>query len=278
MNLSNDFHFTASNLQDYLACQRRFELKAILRCQWPALPSQPVQEQEEHMRNGVQFHQFANQFFLGIPIENISSLIFNSDMQRWWNHFIGYFNSGNKDEFIVFEHTLSGYFNHYPLLAKLDAIRRVKDKWLIYDWKTGLHLPKPQTMRAKIQSRLYPFMLASFGAGLNKGQIVTPEQIQMIYWFPEFPDQPITIQYSPEKFDEDAAYLTTMMTEIENKNPGNFLLTENEKNCIYCVYRSLCARGTTAGNFNAAEEEDEDQLLETFLNEIDIDQIPEIAF
>jgi hypothetical protein len=278
MNLPHDFHFTASNLQDYLTCQRRFELKAIQHCQWPALPSQPVQEQEEHMRNGVQFHQFANQFFLGIPIENITELIFNSDIQRWWDHFIGYFGSSAKEEFIAFEHTLAGYINSFPLLAKLDAIRRVDDQWMIYDWKTGLHLPKQHTMQAKIQSRLYPYMLASFGTGLNKGQKINPQQIQMTYWFPEFPDQPITLQYSAEKYEEDHSYLEAMMTEIVRKNSNEFSLTDNEKNCIYCVYRSLCTRGTSAGDFINIEEEDEGQLLETFLNDTDIDQIQEIAF
>ena len=279
MKLPLDFHFSASNLQDYVTCQRRFELKAIERLQWPALPSQPVQEQEEHMRNGVLFHQFANQFFLGIPEENISALIHNSNMQRWWNHFTAYFTEETKREFIVFEHTLAGYLNQLPLLAKLDAIRVVDDLWMIYDWKTGLHLPKRHTMQAKIQSRLYPYMLASFGSGLNNNQPIKPEQIQMIYWFPEFPQQPIILPYSQEKFDEDQAYLQTLLTEIMQKESGQFNLTDNEKNCIYCVYRSLCARGTIAGNFEDIEEEDDEaQLLDSFLNEIDIDQIPEIAF
>jgi hypothetical protein len=278
MNKPHDFHFSASNLQDYITCQRRFELKAIEKQQWPALPSQPIQEQEEHMRNGVLFHQFANQYFLGIPHESISALIHNTNIQRWWNNFVQYFGNENKDEFIVFEHTLAGYLDQQPVLAKLDAIRVVENQWMIYDWKTGLHLPKRHTMQAKIQSRLYPYMLAAHGAGLNHNQPIAPQHIQMIYWFPEFPQQPIILPYSQEKFDEDRSYLQSLMNEIAQKESGQFQLTDNEKNCIYCVYRSLCARGTIAGNFESIEDEDEEQLLDTFLNEIDIDQIPEISF
>ena len=278
MKKPHDFHFSASNLQDYVTCQRRFELKAIERQQWPALPSQPVQEQEDHMRNGVLFHQFANQYFLGIPEENIAALIHNSNIQRWWNHFTAYFTEETRQEFIAFEHSLAGYLNNQSLLAKVDAIRVVDNQWMIYDWKTGLHLPKRHIMQAKIQSRLYPYMLASFGAGLNNDLPIKPEQIQMIYWFPEFPQQPIILPYNQEKFEEDQAYLQSLINEIVQKESGQFDLTENEKNCVYCVYRSLCDRGTSAGDFEAIEENDEEQLLNSYLEEIDIDQIPEIAF
>ncbi|MBI9048313.1 MAG: PD-(D/E)XK nuclease family protein [Anaerolineaceae bacterium] len=278
MKLSVDFHFTASNLQDYLTCERRFELKAIQQCQWPALPSQPVQEQEEHMRNGILFHQYVNQCFLGIPSQNISDLIQNTSMLQWWNNFLQTFDDQIRKEFIAFEHTLAGYLDEFSILSKIDALRVKDQQWIIYDWKTGLHLPKAQTMQNKIQSRLYPYMLATFGAGLNNNTPLQADQISMMYWFPEFPNQEIQFSYSKSKYDEDQLFLKELMAEIVAKKPGEFYLTEQDKNCIYCVYRSLCARGSTAGDYNDIQEEDAEQLLDNFLQELDIDQIEEIAF
>ena len=37
MKPENDFIFSAHNLQDYLDCPRRFELKYILKQPWPAI-------------------------------------------------------------------------------------------------------------------------------------------------------------------------------------------------------------------------------------------------
>ncbi len=61
MPLSKDFIFSANNLQDYLDCPRRFELKHIHKLSWPAIISQPVREMEYKIRMGNRFHQLAYQ-------------------------------------------------------------------------------------------------------------------------------------------------------------------------------------------------------------------------
>ena len=52
MPLADNFIFSANNLQDYLDCPRRFELKYILKQNWPAITSQPVLEMENRISNG----------------------------------------------------------------------------------------------------------------------------------------------------------------------------------------------------------------------------------
>jgi hypothetical protein len=279
MKLPVDFHFTASNLQDYLTCERRFELKAIEQRLWPALPSQPVQEQEKQMRNGILFHEYINQYFLGIPIEKITALIQDTNIQQWWNNFLSSFSDAEKAEFVAFEVPFAGYLNDYPVLAKMDAIRHHGKQWVIYDWKTGFHLPKAQTMLKKIQSRLYPYQLVKYGARLNQGNPITAEQINMVYWFPEFPTQEIRFSYTAAQYKEDEQYLSHLMLEITRKTMGDFSLTREEKNCLYCVYRSLCGRGTFAGEFSAHEDDEiPADSLESILQNLDLDQIAEIAF
>jgi CRISPR/Cas system-associated exonuclease Cas4 (RecB family) len=279
MQLPENFHFTASNLQDYQACERRFELKAIQQRAWPALPSQPVQEQEAHMRNGAMFHQYVHQYLLGVPAELITNLIHEPTMLPWWQNFLDTFPEQEKHEFIAFEHTIAGFLHSFPVLAKVDAIRIQNNRWIVYDWKTGYHQPKTQTMQARIQTHFYMYLLTTNGAALNQGQPVLPEQIQMIYWYPEFPTRQILIPYSKTQHEENEHSLTTMMQEISAKEAGEFALTKETKTCQYCVYRSLCGRGMIAGDifqYHIAENPLDD--LDSLLQDYEVDQIPEIVF
>jgi hypothetical protein len=71
MTLPRDFHFSQHNLQDYVDCARRFELRHLLRLEWPAVQSAPVIEQELRMERGTQFHRMVQQWLHGIPADLI---------------------------------------------------------------------------------------------------------------------------------------------------------------------------------------------------------------
>ncbi len=279
MELPENFHFTASNLQDYLACERRFELKAIQQLLWPALPSQPVQEQEAHMRNGALFHQYIQQYFLGVPTELITNLINEPNLIQWWQNFLAAFPAVQKSEFTGFEYSFAGYIGKFPVLAKLDAIRFQDDQCIIYDWKTGFFQPKAQTLEKKIQTKLYRYMLAAYGAPLNQNKPIHPDNIQMVYWYPEFPTQEIQLPYSQQQHLDAEQDLKTLMQEIVDKAAGEFALTQDSKTCQFCIYRSLCGRGTSAGDFNPRQASaDELDTPENDLLDLDLDQIQEVAF
>ena len=64
-HLADNFIFSANNLQDYLDCPRRFELKYILKQNWPAITSQPVQEMENKILMGNRFHLLGPSISLG---------------------------------------------------------------------------------------------------------------------------------------------------------------------------------------------------------------------
>jgi hypothetical protein len=49
---SDAFQFSQSNLQDFVDCQRRFQLRYLLRLAWPAVESEPIMENERHMQRG----------------------------------------------------------------------------------------------------------------------------------------------------------------------------------------------------------------------------------
>ena len=99
---------------------------------------------------------------------------------------------------------------------------------------------------------------------------IQPEQIEMIYWYADFPAEPARFPYNNQKYKHDWETLTGLINEISNHR--HFPLTEDEKKCAYCPYRSYCNRGGKAGTI--------DEMAETELTGTDInfEQIAEIEF
>jgi hypothetical protein len=121
-----------------------------------------------------------------------------------------------------------------------------------------------------MQTRVYPFLLAALSAQSNSEFKLTPDQIEMIYWYPAFPDSAVQFAYSNSQFLEDEKYLLAMIQEIEHLNESGFTKTENERLCSYCRYRSLCNRGISAGN---RHDSDDLQTDDESAFDIDFDQI-----
>ncbi|WP_345319295.1 PD-(D/E)XK nuclease family protein [Candidatus Villigracilis proximus] len=113
---------------------------------------------------------------------------------------------------------------------------------------------------------------ATCNAHLNHGQPFAPEQIEMIYWFADFPTEPARFIYTADQFKRDWDALTKIAEEI--KTASHFPLTDEVSKCNYCPYRSYCNRGIRAGD--AADAELETEAEELF--DINFEQIGEIAF
>ena len=71
MALPIDFRFSQNNLQDFVDCPRRFELKYLLKQDWPALVSEPIQEFEHLQILGLRFHTLVQQHLVGITVETL---------------------------------------------------------------------------------------------------------------------------------------------------------------------------------------------------------------
>jgi hypothetical protein len=130
-------------------------------------------------------------------------------------------------------------------------------------------------LASRLQTRLYPYILARAGAQLNDGRSFPPEQIEMIYWFAEHPGQPERFAYGPQAFQEDEAFLSDLIGTIGRLGAGDFPLTSDLRRCAYCIYRSLCERGVRAGDLEEAEGEVD---VEEFGLGVDFEQIGEIEF
>jgi RecB family exonuclease len=271
---SNLTHLSQSSLQDYTDCPRRFQLRYLERLAYPAEESEPAIENERHMQEGEYFHRLVQQRLLGIPHERISGLANSENLARWWANFASdpvltaLFAA--PDLRIFPEFTLSAPLGGFRLLAKYDLIAATADgRFVIYDWKTYRKRPRNDWLAARLQTRVYRSLLAQAGGRLNGDRPISPEQIEMVYWFADFPSEPGRFPYTAAQVQRDWSGLVALAGEISSAQ--DFPLTEDVSRCLFCPYRSYCDRGVRAG-------EGENLETEATLEELTLEQIQEIEF
>lgn len=284
MPLPKDFQFSQGSLQDFVECRRRFYLRYILKLRWPAVQTEPILQSEHLMLQGAAFHQKIHQYLLGIPVQPPQTEQAENDtLAHWWQNFLTYATPlpgvGVKAVHRFPEHTLAGTVDGSRLVAKYDLISVLDDRRIIlYDWKTSQNKPRRSWLTARMQTVVYPYLLVIAGQHLAQPQNFQPHQISMVYWFAAFPEQAETFTYNQQEFEkarQQIADMTSLINRLaQNNDDLHFPLTEDEKRCAYCVYRSLCNRGVRAGL--AGETFEQDAQMDDI--EFSFDQISEIVF
>ena len=280
MSLPNDFQFSQASLQDYVDCPRRFQLRYLLRVDWPAIEAEPALESERHLQQGNAFHRLVHQHLLGIPKERLSGAVADEDLRHWWYNYLTLPPAdlpATRYPEVVLSAPLGGYrlVAKYDLVA-VDAGQRIK----IVDWKTYRKRPRHKWLVDRLQTRVYPYLLVQAGAHLNADRPPQPEQVEMIYWYAKFPETPERFPYDAAQYGADGVYLASLVEEIEGEverlGEADFPLTFHERRCNYCPYRSLCRRGAQAGAIEEIEEESD--VSDEFDISLDLEQIAEIEY
>jgi len=265
-----------SSLQDYYDCPRRFELRYLQRLAYPAIETEPALENEKHQKEGEYFHRLVQQHLIGIPAEQVGKLANTDNLQRWWSHFLDFRSLGDFGSLYP-EITLSAPLGKFRLVAKYDLIAVGQNHAVIYDWKTYRRRPKNEFLHVRWQTRVYRALLVQAGTHFNNGKPFAPEQIEMVYWFADFPTEPARFVYKADQYKRDWDALTKIADEIASASTTlttGFPKTDEASKCSYCPYRSYCNRGIHAGN--AADAELETEAEELF--DINFEQIGEISF
>ncbi len=273
--LSDDFQFSQSSLQDYFDCPRRFQLRYILQQPWPAVETEPLLEHERYAEMGRRFHQLIEQHVAGLPLETLTASVTEPELARWWQN---YLHTPPQDVFDLparrAEAVLFAPVAGYRLAARYDLLAiEPGEQAIIVDWKTERKKPLRKHLAARMQTRVYRYVLVQAGQSLNNNAPIRPEQAQMVYWFAEFPAEPEVFSYSAGQHADDSAYLAGLINEIAQRNDEVFALTDNAKHCQFCVYRSLCERGAAASASQAGEDDVERENLE-----FDWAEVEEIAY
>ncbi len=278
MSLPDDFLFSQANLQDYVDCPRRFQLRHLLQLAWPAVTAEPADEYEAQVQDGEAFHRLVHQHTLGIITAETPLLSETEPLAGWWRAYLA---SPPTDlpATRLPEITLSAPLAGYRLIAKYDLIgiepgRRA----VIVDWKTAARRPRPGWLSERMQTRVYRYLLMRAGADLFPG--LRPDQVEMVYWFANFPDQPERLPYDATQFAADGRLLTELVVEIAGRTDTIFPLTDERARCRFCTYRSLCGRGVEAGDLDEADLEaaGPEETARDWTGRFDFEQIGEIVF
>ncbi len=279
-----DLQLSQASLQDFVDCRRRFQLRHVLHQAWPALAVEPALENERHLQQGEAFHRMIQQHLLGVPAARLTqmaeALPADADLARWWRNYTT--SAPVRADLAGARHAelvLSASLADYLLLAKYDLVVHAPGQQaLIFDWKTARRRPARAWLANRLQTRVYPFVLVEAGAYLNDGQPIPAEQVEMVYWFADYPDQPERFAYSADLHEENRRYLLALVDEMERlaESEPVWPLTPVLERCRFCVYRSLCDRGLRAGRLDELEDEAAGAVDLTL--DIDFEQIAEIAY
>ena len=271
---TNKFSFSAKKIQDFIDCERRYELRYTLNQSWPAITSEPILEIESNIKKGNEFHYLVHQYFSGVPEKTLRDTICDDIMIKWFDNFLS-FHRTLKVKNIFSEFPLTAQIGESKLTAVYDLIYLNENEEVgIIDWKTSKYLPKKNTLALKVQSILYPFILHEVSTEFLPGPHYPPETISMRYWFPSSPAEDFVFPYGHSVHEDNRGFLENIINEIKEKKIGEFELTKDEIKCGFCPYRSLCNRGIAASNFldSGSYNMDETDLTPDF------DQLPEISF
>lgn len=245
--------FSQASLSAWLNCPLKFRYRYIDGLYWPVTTGESV---SAHIELGRRFHLLAQRYFVSgetrVPPGE------DSVLGHWLHRLKEYLPLTGARRFLP-EYELRSARDGLRLLAKYDLLAAGADGVTIYDWKTDERAPSSR-QSASPQSRLYLYLLS-----LSDYFVVNPDSMQMVYWNPRFPQEPLSIRYSLKQQEQDGLWIKEMIVQIQNS--AAFPATSNDKNCRFCEYRPVC--------HGKGLEEIEEASIDW--DEVDWEQIEEIA-
>jgi hypothetical protein len=243
--LPDAFKFSQSNLQDYVDCPRRFQLRYVESQAWPGVQAEPLLEHERHLERGAEFHRLVERHQLGVDASLLSAGISDPDLLAWWRAYLGFEYLHRLGGKRYPEYTLSARVGAAVLVATFDLLV-VGERVVIFDWKTYSRRPALQWFESRLQTRVYPFVvcLSGFGGGLSPGQV------SMVYWLSGVPGEPVIIEYDSGRFEGDRCYLDDLISGVGVRlslSEEVWPLAVDVACCSFCEFCSLCGRGGVAG-------------------------------
>lgn len=275
--LPDGFTFNQANLQDYVDCPRRFQLRYVQGQRWPAVAAEPLSEQEAFVRRGAQFHRLVERHQLGLPPESLTAGLEDSVLRSWWDAYLSFAALHALPGQRLPEFGLSGGLCGVRVVAVLDLVVVAPGSHVtVFDWKTYGHLPPRSWLASRMQTVLYPYLVAAVGPGLW-GEWLQPDLVSMIYWVPAVPDSPVVFQYSAEQHRQNGARLEGLAQAIlGGEAEAVWTLTAETRLCAHCQFRSHCNRGTVAGAFDGLG--DWDEILPEHSGGLQFEDVAEVGF
>ncbi len=226
-------------IADFVACQRRFQLRYQEHLPWPIAPQD---ERAGEMRElGQRFHQLMHRRFLDLPIEEEINQV--PDLHDWWEIFKNQgpaLPGGARYPELSMTVPLGRHF----LTGRFDLFIIDDDRAYIFDWKTDARPRNKSALQEDLQTRLY-LWLAAEGAGALGGDIA-PQNIALTYWYVNDPSTVLTFNYDQRQHEANLSRFNQVVNELDALLPlqDEWPLTEDLNQCSRCAYQLYCGRQT----------------------------------
>lgn len=261
--MDNRLSLSQYKLANFLACQRRFQLRYLRRLPWPASPL--PEHTEQVLQHGQEFHQLVERHFLGLQIS--PATIPDERVRQWWQAFVAHapVHELPTDARFLPETGLTVPLGNHLLYGRFDLLVLGKDKQErpfahVFDWKTGRPADAAE-LKNRWQTRLYLALLAEGGSAFwpQVGPLA-PEQISLTYWYVQEPEAPVTLGYSAAEHQANWAELQQIAAQLDEAIAADvWPLTDDWSECRECAYQIYCGRqgaGTAVPELDEAEEPD----------------------
>jgi hypothetical protein len=271
VKLAPAFQFSQSSLQDYTDCARRFQLRYLMQQEWPAPIAEPLSDAEQADILGKRFHQLVERYWLGLPIKREE---LEPTLIQWWDAFLAHPVPELPRDNCKPEVRTSAVINGHRVTATFDLLAYNTDgDVVIVDWKTTQHRSSREWLDKRLQTIVYPVLLVESSERLL-GYAVKPEQVRLIYWFANAPENVEVFVYSRSRYEQDKQMLANIMERLLATPDIVWPLTPNTKLCRLCQYRSLCERGDVAGSieeFDMLETDDPEVMTNQMHSPVNTD-------
>jgi CRISPR/Cas system-associated exonuclease Cas4 (RecB family) len=274
VSLPPAFRFSASSLQDFADCARRFQLRYLWEQDWPAPAAEPLAEAEHAAELGRLFHLTMERHWRGLPIA-LESL--DPALRAWWAAFESQPpplpDLADGQTRLWPERSVSAVVAGQRLTATFDLLLydAAANHATIVDWKTS----KPTRrgiLERRLQTVIYPLMLVAAAPGLF-GRALRPEEVRMVYWFTTGESE--VFAYTQARHDADLRQLEAAFARLFSIEVDVWPLTAEARHCRLCQYRSLCDRGRVAGAYDEGVDDDwpdVDELRGVILQAAEMDE------
>ena len=261
--------FSQHSLNTFARCRRRFLLRYLDRQPWPVPEDVNLGEYEEHLRRGRILHEWIARTLLGLPAGPTAASSDDALLRKWWGRWTQFDLSALPVLSREVELPLVVPLGPYCLYARFDLLALGPDgAAIIVDWKTLAYVPSQQTLRDRIQTRVYLYAAVAAGHVLTGGAPLAADRAAMRYWFAE-EGRSEDVRYSAEAYARDARFLCNLVEEIASLPREGFTCTGDARQCVRCNYRSLCQRDSSSETGADWREEDIDFALD--LDDADAD-------
>jgi len=198
------------------------------------------------LQQGQLFHRMVQQQLVGLPVEKLARLAVTPDLARWWENYLGYdlkINGYARHPELV----LSAPIGTYRLLqnmicSRLCPVRKPSSS----TGKRPTNVPGMNGWLPGCRPGLPGFTGSRPGQYLTGGKAIQPEQVEMIYWYADFPSEPARFPYILR--NTNAIGMRWLPSSTKSATVGIFPLTGMRRMHLLSISFLLQPRWESWGN------------------------------